>query len=224
MDNLITCLNTVGYGLVAAFSFFIIPFSYFYYEEYDDDEEQTIKDRMFGALKYTSFFVVISLLLFLFGLFVKPSQRPPKLDLDWLEKLLMESSKWMNSLFATYWIPIFFSASCLDGEKSISFVIACLFFLGMLVFIVYTVSVVITSETLHPAYQFIHWKAPGLSILPFNMIKGRRKIEAENEDVDTRLAVVRERQRAIQSKYAGSNKLLTERDQRNLENLEDEER
>lgn len=56
------------------------------------------------------------------------------------------------------------------------------------------------------------------------MIKGRRKIEAENEDVDTRLAVVRERQRAIQSKYAGSNKLLTERDQRNLENLEDEER
>ncbi|KAL1932435.1 hypothetical protein VTP01DRAFT_8113 [Rhizomucor pusillus] len=172
----------VGYGLVAAFSFFIIPFSYFYYEEYDDDEEQTIKDRVFGALKYTSFFVVISLLLFLFGLFVKPSQRPPKLDLDWLEKLLMES----------------------NGEKSISFVIACLFFLGMLVFIVYT--------------------APGLSILPFNMIKGRRKIEAENEDVDTRLAVVRERQRAIQSKYAGSNKLLTERDQRNLENLEDEER
>ena len=85
------------YGLVAIFSFFFIPFAYFYYEEYDgdgDEEGQTWRDRVMGALKYTSFFVVISLLLFLFGLFVKPSSRPPKLDLDWFEKLLTESSKY----------------------------------------------------------------------------------------------------------------------------------
>ncbi|KAI9258776.1 hypothetical protein BDA99DRAFT_514103 [Phascolomyces articulosus] len=171
------------YGLVALFSFFMIPFAYFYYEEYDgDDEEQTWHDRVWGALKYTSFFVVISLLLFLFGLFVKPSSRPPKLDLDWLEKLLTES----------------------NGEKSISFVVACLIVLGMLVFIGYT--------------------APGLALLPMNMIKGRRRLEAENEDVDNRLAVNRERQREIQSRYTGTNKPISARDQRELDNLDDEER
>lgn len=67
-------------------------------------------------------------------------------------------------------------------------------------------------------------QAPGLSILPFNMIKGRRRIDAENDDVDNRLAVTRERQRAIQAKYAGNNATLSGRDQRELENLEDEER
>ncbi|KAI8141821.1 putative LMBR1 domain protein [Fennellomyces sp. T-0311] len=170
------------YGLIAVFSFFMIPLAYFYYEEYDDDEEQTRRDRILGALKYTSFFVVICALLFLFGLFVKPTQRPPKLDLDWLEKLLMES----------------------NGEKSISFVIACLFLLGMLVFIGYT--------------------APGLSLLPMNMIKGRRRIEAEGEDVDNRLAVTRERQRELQARYTGTNKPISARDQRELDNLDDEER
>lgn len=80
------------YGLIALFSFLIIPFTYFYYEEYDDDENQTRRDRILGALKYTSFFVVISVLLLMIGLFVKPSERPPKVDLDWFEKLLTESS------------------------------------------------------------------------------------------------------------------------------------
>ncbi|CDS05322.1 hypothetical protein LRAMOSA07851 [Lichtheimia ramosa] len=170
----------VCYGLIALFIFFLIPFAYFYYEEYDED--QTRQQRVSSALRYTSFFVAISVLLFLFGLFVKPSHRPPKLDLDWLEKLLTES----------------------NGEKSLSFLVACLFFLGMVVFVVYT--------------------APGLSILPFNMIKGRRRIEAETEDVDNSLAVNRERQREIQAHYAGTNKPISGRDQRELDNLDDEER
>ncbi|KAJ8661173.1 hypothetical protein O0I10_002921 [Lichtheimia ornata] len=170
----------VCYGMIALFIFFLIPFAYFYYEEYD--EEQTRQQRASSALRYTSFFIVISVLLFLFGLFVKPSHRPPKLDLDWLEKLLTES----------------------NGEKSLSFLVACLFFLGMVVFVVYT--------------------APGLSILPFNLIKGRRRIEAETEDVDNSLAVNRERQREIQAHYAGTNKPISSRDQRELDNLDDEER
>lgn len=94
----------------------------------------------------------------------------------------------------------------------------------MVVFIVYTVSramYVVENVNRWAAFKL---QAPGLSILPFNMIKGRRKLEAENEDVNTRLAVVRERRRAIESKYAGSSKTLTTRDQRDLENLEDEER
>ncbi|KAG0167916.1 hypothetical protein DFQ30_005504 [Apophysomyces sp. BC1015] len=167
------------YGLVALCSFLLVPFAYFYFEEYE--EEQTVQDRAMSAMKYTSFFVVISILLFLFGLFLKPSQTKPHLDLDWFKKLLTES----------------------NGEKAASFVIASLFLLGLIVFIAYT--------------------APGLSILPMNMIKGRRGLDAENEDVENRLVAVRERQRALQAKYVGANKPSSSRDQREIENLEDEE-
>lgn len=82
----------VCYGLIALFSFFLIPFAYFYYEEYDEDE--SLGDRVFGALKYTSFFVIISVLLSIFGLFLKPTTKAPKIDLDWFKKLLTDSSKY----------------------------------------------------------------------------------------------------------------------------------
>ena len=35
----------VCYGMITLFSFFLIPFAYFYYEEYDEDE--SVKDRIF---------------------------------------------------------------------------------------------------------------------------------------------------------------------------------
>ncbi|KAF7728493.1 hypothetical protein EC973_006046 [Apophysomyces ossiformis] len=167
------------YGSVAFFSFLLVPFAYFYFEEYE--EEQTVRDRALSAMKYTSFFVVICILLFLFGLFLKPSHTKPRLDLDWFKKLLTES----------------------NGEKAASFVIASLFLLGLLVFTAYT--------------------APGLSILPLNMIKGRRGLDAENEDAENRLMAVRERRRAMQAKHVGANKALSSKDQREIENLEDEE-
>ena len=44
------------------------------------------------------------------------------------------------------------------------------------------------------------FKAPGLSILPFNMIKGRRRLEIEESDVEARLSQCREQQRAIKLK------------------------
>ncbi|ORZ09214.1 hypothetical protein BCR42DRAFT_423975 [Absidia repens] len=168
------------YGMIGLFCFFLIPFAYFYYEE--EDVDQTRRDRIRGAFKYTSFFVAISIFLFLFALFLKPNLPPPKLDLDWFKKILMES----------------------NGEKTIAFVIACLAFLGMLILIGYT--------------------APGLSLFPIGLIKGRKRLDVENEDVDNQLTVVRERQRALHAKYSGSNKLMTTHDYRNMENLEDEER
>jgi LMBR1 domain-containing protein 1 len=87
----------VCYGLITVFSFILIPFAYFFYEELDED--QSIKDRIFGALKYTSFFVVISVLLSIFGLFLKPTTKTPKIDLDWFRKLLTDSSKYPLFIF-----------------------------------------------------------------------------------------------------------------------------
>ncbi|CEP14813.1 hypothetical protein [Parasitella parasitica] len=168
----------VCYGLITFFSFLLIPFAYFFYEEID--EEETISDRIGSAAKYTSFFVVISVLLFAFGLFLKPTTKAPKIDLDWFKKLLTDS----------------------HGEKAITFVVACLVLLGMLVFIAYT--------------------APGLSLLPISLIKGRKHIDAEGQDVENRLTATRERQRVIQSKYV--NRAMPAKDRREMEELQDQER
>ncbi|CAO3678345.1 unnamed protein product [Rhizopus stolonifer] len=173
-----TVVYYIVYGFITVFCFFLIPFAYFFYEEYDED--QCLKDRTYGALKYTSFFVVISNLLLIFGLFLKPTTKPPKIDLDWFKKLLTENY----------------------GEKSISFILACLIFLGMLVFIGYT--------------------APGLSLLPMDLIKGRKGLEEEGENVENMLIVAKERQRAIRIRYG--NKSLPTKEQNELERLVDEER
>jgi LMBR1 domain-containing protein 1 len=73
-----------------AFTFFLIPFAYFYYEEYEE-QGQTKMQRRTIAMKYTFIFLAIGDFLFMFGLFVKPSVLPPQIDLEWFEYLLTES-------------------------------------------------------------------------------------------------------------------------------------
>ena len=53
---LLICI-TVLYASILAFAFVIIPFSYFYYEEFDEDV--TVKQRIVGGLKYTIFLLLI---------------------------------------------------------------------------------------------------------------------------------------------------------------------
>jgi LMBR1 domain-containing protein 1 len=65
-------------------------------------------------------------------------------------------------------------------------------------------------------------KAPGLSLVPFRLIKGKRRLDAEFVDVESRLALVREQQRLLEHKNAGCH--INSRDSRTLENLNDEER
>lgn len=60
--------------------------------------------------------------------------------------------------------------------------------------------------------------------MPFDLIKGKRKIDAENDEINCRLSLVRERQRLIEHKYADSDEALSAHDYRALENLNDEER
>ena len=89
------------YGSIVAFSFFVIPYAYFYYEEYEE-EGQSKSQRRLSALKYTIFSVAIVGLLFLFGLFLKPNILPPHIDLDWFKNLLTESRKWLIYLYIMF--------------------------------------------------------------------------------------------------------------------------
>jgi LMBR1 domain-containing protein 1 len=83
------------YSLDALLCLLVIPFTYFWYEEYDevatDTGEQTIGQRLWGAIKYTLSFVAIVVILFLVGFFVPVSKNRNGMDLDYFKRLLTEN-------------------------------------------------------------------------------------------------------------------------------------
>lgn len=102
MHDLLLGLKIVYYLLFSldiVMCLLVIPFAYFWYEEWDQDA--TTGDRIKGALKYSVFFVAILVVLLLVGLFV-PVARETKghLDLDYFKKLLTENSGFCSSLSA----------------------------------------------------------------------------------------------------------------------------
>lgn len=83
------------YSLDALLCLLVIPFTYFWYEEYDEVAveagEQTLGQRFWGALKYTLSFVAIVVILFLVGFFVPVSNEKSGMDLDYFKRLLTEN-------------------------------------------------------------------------------------------------------------------------------------
>lgn len=119
-------LTVVLYGVDALFCLLIIPFSYFWYEEWD--EESTLGSRVRGALKYSVLFLVITVALLLTGFFIPMSHDlTGHVDLDYLKHLLSE-----NRITAQSEMLI------VDGEKALSFVLGVLLSLGMILYIIYT--------------------------------------------------------------------------------------
>jgi LMBR1 domain-containing protein 1 len=58
--------------------------------------------------------------------------------------------------------------------------------------------------------------------LPISLIKGRKRIDVEREDVENRLVASKERQRVLESSYIG--RTMPSRERRELEELQDEQR
>eukprot|EP01113_Clastostelium_recurvatum_P037815 TRINITY_DN556_c0_g1_i2.p1 TRINITY_DN556_c0_g1~~TRINITY_DN556_c0_g1_i2.p1 ORF type:complete len:511 (+),score=117.09 TRINITY_DN556_c0_g1_i2:3-1535(+) len=183
LENLGTNIRTlyyVLYGLIMGASFLLIPFSYFYYEEFDEDS--TVRSRFIAGLKYTSFLVVILVVLFVVGIFVKPGA-PTEVDYKlWVSYVLDKQD---------------------GGERSISFVIACMTLLGYLVWVTYT--------------------AYGLSAFPIGLLRGKRHVTEEASDIVSDLESTREKQREINSRYL-TGKRITEADQRKVDLLKRHER
>lgn len=100
VDDIVYTLKIVYYTLYsldALLCLLIVPFTYFFYEEYDEGAEedgtQTIGSRLWGALKYTIAFVILVVILFLVGFFVPvaKSTKHKHLDLDYFKNLLAEN-------------------------------------------------------------------------------------------------------------------------------------
>ncbi|KAL0088617.1 hypothetical protein F4703DRAFT_1847384 [Phycomyces blakesleeanus] len=102
------------HALIGLLLFFVLPFAYFYYKKYDEDQDR--RQRALTGIRYTVGFGILASVLFMIGLFGRPTQLPVQLELEWFLNLINES----------------------HGEKAISFVMACPQLLGMFIFVAYT--------------------------------------------------------------------------------------
>ena len=103
VDSIVYTLRIVYYTLYsldAILCLLVIPFTYFWYEEYDEDAaehgEQTAGQRIGGALKWTLGFLIFVVAIFLVGFFVpfaKQAKDDKRLDLDYFKHLLSENRK-----------------------------------------------------------------------------------------------------------------------------------
>lgn len=125
VDSILYDLKVVYYSLYsfdALLCLVIIPFSYFWYEEYDEVEEEEgtrgFGAKLWGAFKYTIAFILLVVILFLIGFFVPAARNTGDRhrDLDYFKKLLEEN----------------------HGEKALSFGLGLLVTLGTLIYILYT--------------------------------------------------------------------------------------
>jgi len=104
VDHIVYTLQIVYYTLYsldAVLCLLVVPFTYFWHEEYDQDAaesgEQTTGRRLWGAFKYTIAFLLFVVILFLVGFFVpyaKNAKQDHHLDLDFFKHLLNENREW----------------------------------------------------------------------------------------------------------------------------------
>jgi len=119
-SNGIRVLYYILYSGILAFAFGIIPFAYFYYEE--DDEQVSIKQRIWGGCKYTIFLILLVIIFLAIGLFlffVKPGDKPAQGQ---------NTQQWVTKIVSNQNV----------GEASISFAIASLTVIGYVWWISYT--------------------------------------------------------------------------------------
>ncbi|KAI1497062.1 LMBR1-like membrane protein-domain-containing protein [Biscogniauxia marginata] len=123
--NILLTLKIVYYSLYtfdALLCLVVIPFAYFWYEEYDEVEEQegnqTVGSRLWGAFKYTIAFILLVVIIFLIGFFVPAAgdHSGKHFDLDFFKRLLDEN----------------------HSEKALTFALGLLITLGTLIYILYT--------------------------------------------------------------------------------------
>lgn len=97
------------YSIDALLCLIVIPFTYFWYEEYDEVAaqagEQTLTQQFWAAAKYTISFIAISAVLFLVGFFVPVSKEKAN-GLDFFKHLLSENRKPGLPLSPVLKIPI----------------------------------------------------------------------------------------------------------------------
>ena len=125
VDNITFTLRVVYYllySLDAVLCLLVIPFTYFWYEEYDEvaheEGSQTFGSRFWAAFKYTVVFVFLCVALFLVGFFVPVAKhrKGAHFGLDFFKNLLSEN----------------------HGERALTFALGLLITIGIIIYCFYT--------------------------------------------------------------------------------------
>jgi len=125
VDKITYTLTIVWYTLFsldALLCLVVVPFTYFWHEEYDDvdaeEGQQSFGQRFWGAFKYTIGFILFCVILFLVGFFVPVAKGTGDIgrDLDYFKHLLEEN----------------------HGERALTFALGLLTTIGTLLYVVYT--------------------------------------------------------------------------------------
>ena len=126
VDEIVKTLTILYYTLFsldALLCLVVVPFTYFWYEEYDELEaeegRQTFASRLWGAFKYTIGFIIFVVILFLVGFFIPVAARSNAghYDLDYFRRLLRDENQ---------------------GERALTFALGLLTTLGTLLYVLYT--------------------------------------------------------------------------------------
>lgn len=125
VDSILLTLKIVYYTLYsvdALLCLIVIPFTYFWYEDYDEvdaeDGTQSLARRFWSAFKYTTIFILLTIIVFLVGFFapVAAYDKDGRMDLDYFRRLLAEN----------------------HGERALTFGLGLLITLGTFLYVLYT--------------------------------------------------------------------------------------
>ncbi|KAL9122196.1 MAG: hypothetical protein Q9187_001246 [Circinaria calcarea] len=125
VDNILKTLKIVYYSLYsldALLCLVVVPFTYFWYEEYDEvateEGNQSFGQRFWGGFKYTIAFIFFVVVIFLVGFFVPVAKdrKGGHYDLDYFKNLLTEN----------------------HGERALTFALGLLITIGTLIYVLYT--------------------------------------------------------------------------------------
>ncbi|KAL4752682.1 putative lysosomal cobalamin transporter [Aspergillus terricola var. indicus] len=116
----LTLVYYILYSLDILLCLLVVPFVYFWYEEYDEVAaqagEQSFGQRFWGASKYTLSFIAILIILFLVGVFMPISRANGGNGLDSFKALLGENR----------------------GERALTFALGLLITIGMCIYVLHT--------------------------------------------------------------------------------------
>jgi len=187
------------YALTQLFAFVLLPLSYFYFEEKDEEEKVGFCKRITKASTYTLGFVIFMAVLMCVGAFATSGVQADCGKANTLNKTNYEQYTKCRAEYAEK------ALTQGGGTNALSFTIGTLVIIGYIYFIFYT--------------------AAGMVILPINMIRSRGRTKGDQDMVEEVRRNNDDKASAIEKKYnKNKKKKMSARDRRKLLQVEEDQR